>query len=376
MLGRPVSLDVVETWVADGLPSRPGDLIVGLSLEGPPGLVLSVDSLLAVRIASIVAGHPLERVGAPPALEAEIAGGVTAFLVVAARYAGTPWRLSESALPRGPFACLRAAASVGEDVFEVTAALPLAPSQPPVSNGAHPLAALGVDVDALASLGDVPLSLPVVVATTQATDADLAALAPGAAWVPGETWMARRGPDGTWRGASILAAPFAQAGLVAETDASGQWILQTWRRGSQSPTDGGTDEGLSAVRVEVGPVTLTAREWARLTPGAPLPPPFGDMVTLRADGRTVASGRVTTVNGGQAVLLEAMRDGRLGMGLRLLTLVHLLRLLLGQLPEDVEQPVELGPDVGINVAQVGLGPQPPARSFGVGAHVDGGGFEA
>jgi flagellar motor switch/type III secretory pathway protein FliN len=333
MLGRPVSLDVVETWVADEPPSRPRDLSIRLSLEGQPGLVLSVDSPLAIRIASLVAGHPLERVDAPPALEAEVAGGVTAFLVVAARHAGTPWRLSEGDLPRGPFACLRAAASIGEDFFEATAALPLAPSRPPVSDGAHPLAALGVDVDALASFGDVPLSLPVVVAITQATDADLAALAPGAAWVPGETWMARRGPDGTWRGTSMLAAPFAQAGLVAEADASGQWSLQTWRRGSQSPTEDGAGEGSIAVRVEVGPVTLAAREWARLTPGAPLPLPLGDVVTLRAGGRAVASGRVTTVNGDQVVLLEATQ---LGMGLRLLTLGRLLRPLLGQLPEDVE----------------------------------------
>jgi hypothetical protein len=372
MLGRPVSLDVVETWTADELPSRPGDLSIGLSLEDTTRLVLSVDSSLAIRIASLVAGHPLERVDAPPALEAEVAGGATAFLVVAARYAGAPWRLSGGVLLRGPFACLRAAVSVGEDVFEATAAVPLAPSQPPASDGACPLAVLGVDVDALASLGDMPLSLPVVVAITQATDADLAALAPGAAWVPGETWMARRGQDGTWRGTSMLAAPFAQAGLVTEADASGQWSVQTWRRGDQSQTDGGVDDGSSVVRVEVGPITLAAREWARLVPGAPLPLPFGDVVMLRVGGLAVASGRVTTVNGEQVVLLEATREDELGKILFLL----MLRLVFGHPPQDIEQPIELWPDVGIDVAQVGLGSQPTARTFGVGAHVDGSRLDA
>ena len=319
LLGRIVSFEVVATWSADETPSRPGDLSVVLSLGDAPGLALFVESALALRLASLAASNPLERADGVRVLEAEVVGAATAFSVLAARCMGAPWRLAGAELPKGPVACARAAVTIDDDVFELVAAVPSPEATPIQALGAGPLAALGVDVRALASLGDVPLSLPVVVAVTRATDDDLAALGPGAAWVPGETWTARRGSDGAWRGTALLAAPLADAGLVAEVDAGGQWRLGgAWRHGDHAPTESGTDEadGSCAVRVEAGEVTMPACAWADLAPGALLPVLARDAVTLRAGGDAMARGRVMTLNGEQVVLLEAMLHGKQGAPLR------------------------------------------------------------
>ncbi len=308
-LGLPVSIEVVATWAADGPPSRPGDQSVTLSLGGPANLVLSVENVVARRLTSLAAGRPIDLADDVRGLRAETAGGFAAFLAVALRRTGAPWRLAAGELPRGPVACARAAVWVGDDFFETVAAVPLS-SGAPVAHDDHPLAALGADVRALAALGDVPLSLPAVVAVTGATDGDLAALAPGAAWAPGETWTALRGPDGTWRGTALLVAPLAGAGLVAEADA-GQWRLAAGWRGCRAPAGAGAGEAEAslALRVEVGVVTLPARAWARLAPGAPLPLTAGDAVTLRAGGGELCQGRVMTLNGEQVALVEETSGG-------------------------------------------------------------------
>lgn len=308
-LGLPASIEVVATWVADGPPSRPGDLSVTLSLGASADLALSVENAVARRLTSLAAGRPIDRADDVRSLRAETAGGFAAFLAVAMRRTGAPWRLAAGELPSGPVACARAAVWVGEEFFEAVAAVPLS-AEAPGAHDDHPLATLGADVRALAALGDVPLSLPAVVAVTGATDGDLAALEPGAAWAPGETWTALRGPDGAWRGTALLVAPLAGAGLVAEAD-SGQWRLAAGWRGCRAPTDAGAGEAdpSLAVRVEVGTVTLPARAWARLSPGAPLPLPAGDAVTLRAGGDEWVRGRVMTLNGEQVALVEETSGG-------------------------------------------------------------------
>jgi type III secretion system YscQ/HrcQ family protein len=65
------------------------------------------------------------------------------------------------------------------------------------------------------------------------------------------------------------------------------------------------------VRVEVGSITLSAREWTQLQPGDVLScgvPPRGPIV-LRAGGRELARGELVTVDGELGVRISQLSPG-------------------------------------------------------------------
>ena len=67
------------------------------------------------------------------------------------------------------------------------------------------------------------------------------------------------------------------------------------------------------VRVEVGAVTLTAREWAAVRPGDVLETGvgLGEPVVLRVAGKEVARGELVSVDGELGVrILELVAPGR------------------------------------------------------------------
>ncbi len=304
LLGRPLALEVVETWADEQPPHAPAHLGVPLALDGgAAALLLYVENALALRLASLVLGHPLAWPDPARALAPEVAGAASAFLALAARQTGAPFRLGPATAPEGPFACVRAVVLVGEDVFDAMAAVPLDPVPPPPPP---------FDRHALAALGDLPLALPLVAAAGGASDDDLAALAPGAAWAPGDAWALRRGPDGAWHGGAMLAAPRAEAGLEVRGDEGGlrlggKQIACPWEVFSNDEAPPGP--ALRVVRVEVGRVTLPARAWATLAPGAALPPPPPGPVTLRVGGEAVARGRLARVGGEDVVIIDETAPG-------------------------------------------------------------------
>lgn len=298
LLGRPLSIEIVETWADDLLPSNQAHFSVPLALdEGGTGLVLSVENTLAAHLAAIVVGHPLAWPDHTRPLAPEIAGAAAAFLTLAARQTGAPWRLGPGVPPAGPFACVRAVVLLGEDVFDALAAVPLAfePSAPSPFRG-----------HALAALGDLPLSLPLIAATSGVTTDDLAALTPGSAWAPGDALTLRPEPNGFWRGKALLVAPNAEVGLEVVSDESGLRLSQfsVACPYDESAHDDGDEPSLRALRVEVGQVTLGARAWAALHAGARLPPVKPGVVTLRVGGQAIARGRLARVGGEDVVLVD------------------------------------------------------------------------
>ncbi|HEU4535411.1 MAG TPA: hypothetical protein VFS00_14885, partial [Polyangiaceae bacterium] len=297
LLGRPLSIEIVATWADDALPSGQTHVSVPLARgDGSTGLVLSIENALALRLAAIVVGQPIAWPDPARPLAPEIAGAAAAFLTVAARQTGAPWRLGPGDAPAGPFACVRAVVLLGEDVFDALAAAPLAPGPPPPAS---------LTRHALAALGALPLALPVIAATSGASDDDLAALAPGSAWAPGDAWTLRREPGGPWRGRALLAAPTAEVGLDVAADEGGLRL----GRGlvacpCDAPPEGDDAPGLRALRVEVGAIALEARAWAALAPGARLPEVASGAVTLRVGGRAIARGRLARVGGEDVVLVD------------------------------------------------------------------------
>jgi hypothetical protein len=299
LLGRPLGIEVVETWADETPPRAATHLAVPLALdEGAVGLVLYVENALALRLAAIVLGHPLAWADPARPLAPEVAGAAAAFVTLAARQTGAPFRLAQGEPPAGLFACVRAVVLLGDEVFDALASVPLARLAPPPPP---------FDRQALAALGELPLSLPLVAAACGVSDDDLAALAPGAAWAPGEAWTLRPGEGGAWRGRALLVAPRAEVGLEARAGEGGGLTLGG---GVACPWEAAPDEeagegpALRVLRVEVGRVTMAARAWAGLSVGASLPPPLAGLVTLRVGGEAIARGHVARVEGEEVVIID------------------------------------------------------------------------
>jgi type III secretion system YscQ/HrcQ family protein len=162
-----------------------------------------------------------------------------------------------------------------------------------------------LSVDGLRALGDLPLSLEVVVAFTTARAADLASLRRGDAWVPG-AWTfdprSRTGP--VWLVASggerAVAASLVEGGRVVLRGEPGQipWS-PTEDTMTQQPTAEALGDAPVVVRVEVGSAQMPAREWAELRAGdvVKLGRGVGEPVVLRAGGVEVARGELVQIDG-------------------------------------------------------------------------------
>jgi flagellar motor switch/type III secretory pathway protein FliN len=161
----------------------------------------------------------------------------------------------------------------------------------------------------LSSLGALPISVPVVAGWSLAERALLADFVPGNAWFPGAGWWL----NAELVGSVALAAPGQESGCLGTLSRDGKIVL----RGESVPLlpDAGelmsdpakpeaslTDAVLESpvvVRVEVGAVTLSAREWAELGPGDVIETGrrIAEPVVLRVAGREVARGELVNLEG-------------------------------------------------------------------------------
>jgi len=320
-----------------------GNGLVGL--EGGVGVVLApadddalttaalleVEPALALAVVARILRRPppgAVNLSAPPS-EA-IAGAVAAVIVAAARRAHkerAPLRavsagaasLLEADFVRAGSGALAVALTVlvGDEAYVARL----------VFRRSDALSALPPEWTArsLSSLGELPLSLPIVACATPARGADVAALRAGDAWLPG-TWpleVARDADGGgangatatgaTLRGPVILAAPDAVTGVRArlvdggrlvlsgEVDAVGLALAEADM--TESEGDGALVDAVGdvpvVVRVEIGEARMAAREWAALGRGdvITLGRRVGELVLLRVGGVPIARGELVSVDG-------------------------------------------------------------------------------
>jgi type III secretion system YscQ/HrcQ family protein len=177
---------------------------------------------------------------------------------------------------------------------------------------------------ALDALGEIEIAVPIVVALSCADRSELAALEPGDAWLPGAGWWI---DAGVGRGA--LAAPAAERGVAVDLADGGRIVLRGETvslavDGEQEMAD--SDQGQEAlneavleapvvVRIELGSVSMTAREWARLRSGDVIETGrrVAEPVILRIAGREVARGELVNVEGELGVRIRQIADrGRSG----------------------------------------------------------------
>lgn len=258
-----------------------------------------------------------------------LAGAVAALLHAALRraHAGAPLRVvaaGPAAMLARDFAALHGATVtawltvvVAGDAFDARVSLPDAMLGDP--------APLELGHAALAALGEMPIALPVVVATCLADRTTLAALRPGDAFVIPGCALAVSGVQ--LSGQVALVPSTAERGLAAHLGDDGRLVLGSapleshpWDRPlgeamtGENPTLQVVEEAPVVVRVELGAVEMSARAWASLAPGdvVTLGRKLGDPAILRVAGVEVARGELVQVDGeyGVRILGRGAGEGR------------------------------------------------------------------
>ncbi len=332
-LGTGSPVKIVARRIRANQPSRPvyGDGAVCLFANPPRTLLalVEVEPELAHHVASTLLSRPplwVDRAQpTPPALHPAIG----AFLLSCLRKAAPASELHLVAVgpaARPPFLATGTTSAVLDVTVEVAGSrfgasvwwhvTPSPSAEPPFFR------------PELRSMGEVPLSLQVVAATASATRGDLSTLEPGDAWLAGDGWTVRR-RDGGLTGDVTLMAPGGSRGWCGQLRQDGGIVLRgrTMQEsdgqdvsgtpasvpGSELPVDVLADVPV-VVRVEVGSVTLSAREWASLQPGDVVLTGrrIAERVSLRVGGIEVARGELVDVEGELGVRIHellASKDG-------------------------------------------------------------------
>lgn len=281
----------------DALPS--GGDAVALELSDGSLLLVSLEPALISALLGRVLGRSvgLTAPGAP--LDATLAGALAATLIEIARRSGAPepLRCATGAIPSGATA-VRITGTVVFDGRPYAArcwALPSQGPEPPLG---------------LAELGALPVALRLVAGLSLADPGELATLSPGDAWLPGAgLWL-----DGAAAGRAALAAPRSERGIAVSLAPGGEVVvgdgvveLPLDVEGAMSSAKDDMGGALAeavldapvVVRIEVGAVSMSAREWAALRPGDVIESGrrINDPVVLRVAGREVARGELVEIEG-------------------------------------------------------------------------------
>lgn len=283
-------------------------------------------ALASVLLARILE-RPLKVVDGDAPLTPPLRGALTALTVEVARRArGTSELVALCDMPHGPGLGLRATVLLDERPYAVSVWAGLGPGSARVADR----------TEALDDLGETPITMPLVAAESTATGRELAELAKGDIWMPSAGWFS----DGSGRLAdarstlrrAVLAAPSSERGVAIGYSDDGKVVLvgtaitlarDTTDRiapGDESKMGGRNDdlnqavmEAPVVVRVEVGSLTLTAREWAAVRPGDVVETglALAEPVVLRIAGREVARGELVSIDGELGVKIrEIVAPGR------------------------------------------------------------------
>jgi len=279
-------------------PRRQAEVAIG---RGASRAVVGAEPALVIALLERVLARPLGLARPDAELEPAVRGAYAALAVEVARRVGDePVELIGD--PPVDAATLRVDATLEVDgrAYAAYALLTLAelPTRP-----RPPLE--------LSALGGLELGIPLVVARSLARPEELRRLAPGSAFIPGENaWVDVRGV-----GKAALVAPTGERGVWVELPADGRLVLtdglaelasDAADSGDGMEADdvnetlaGAALEAPVVVRVELGAVSMTASDWARLRPGDVIETGrrVAEPVLLRIAGRVVARGELCDVDG-------------------------------------------------------------------------------
>ncbi|HEY3493365.1 MAG TPA: FliM/FliN family flagellar motor switch protein [Polyangiaceae bacterium] len=298
LVGADVAVDF-EAFVNAGPPAR----LAETTLEANGTRVtIGADAALVFDLLERVLGRPFALKRAEALHEPELAGAYAALALETARGAANEPLALASRRVEGPGAFgVRAAVRVEGRPY---AAYALVGCDPTLSDRRERIG--------LEALGGLTLSVPLVVGLSLIARSELGKLRVGAAFVPGEGLFIDRSGEGF----GALAAAASEDGVrVALRSASGIVLGdETLALGPDLESSGDamneandvnetlTDAVLEApvvVRIELGSVSMTAGDWARLRPGDVIETGrrIAEPAVLRIGGRVVARGELVDVDG-------------------------------------------------------------------------------
>lgn len=224
----------------------------------------------------------------------------------------------ETARRGGVVTSVLGAPPVGEEALVVDVTLLL--DGRPFSLHAYVVgAAFAAHEATLAQLGEVSLRLPLVVAALTLGRGELASLELGGALLLGEGAAI----DAAGEGRGVLVAPHSERGIGVLLQSDGRLVLgepqqvrlsvetdKATSNDGETLTDALLDTPL-LVRVELGAVSMSAREWARLGPGDVIETAqrIAEPVVLRIAGREVGRGELVNVDGQVGVRIQKLYEG-------------------------------------------------------------------
>lgn len=288
-----------------------GGVAVVLARADSPSLrsvIVEVEPALASALVSRALRRTAPRVIDPNKAATEpIAGAVAAILVAAARRASAPLKVIAAGSSQAILAAHAGARSVAASftvmveydafVAQLIVSAEAAAASPP----------LAWDTEALRSLGELRLGLPIVAACSRSTAAEIAALRVGDVWLSPSTL--RKTSEG-WTGEVLLVAAAAERGLRGDLAAGGRVVLRegdgrlgwTADEGDMVDKDAlleSVGEVPVIVRVEIGVAELSARAWSAVGAGdvIALGRRVGEPVVLRVSGVEVARGELVEIEG-------------------------------------------------------------------------------
>jgi flagellar motor switch/type III secretory pathway protein FliN len=306
LLGTETQIVVRRISAAEGRPTSLGTTLAFELSDGSTRLDLSFEPELATLVLSRLLGKAPLLSSPSAALDPALRGALAAVVIEACRRtrAELVLRVAEPrSLPPGPeqqaqAALVEATLLVDGQPFPVRAWAQIgsAPTQ-------------GLKPPNLAALGELSISVPLVVGAALALRSELAALARGDAWLAGSGFWIDR--SGAGRGA--LLGGRGELGVAVDLASDGRIVVRDDRVAlsfdpERMMADSDTTTGQLAevvldqpvvVRVELGAVTLTAREWSALRAGDVIETGrrVAEPALLRIAGRAVARGELVNVEG-------------------------------------------------------------------------------
>jgi flagellar motor switch/type III secretory pathway protein FliN len=278
--------------------------------------VIGVEASLATALLSTLLRRPIPLVAPDATLDPTLSGALTALVIEAARASGASVPLRPAAAEVvGETAAVHLGVTLAGRPYAAVLFVPVLASVAP-----------RVYADALlARLCDVSLALPLVVGECLATPRGLATLGLGAALCPGAgMWIDRNGA-----GRGCLASGTSERGVPVALETDGRIVLRqastvalSTAEAASMPSDDPFDPPTLAdavldaplvVRIELGSVSMKAREWADLRPGDVIASGqrVAEPVLLRAAGRALAEGELVNLEGELGVrIVRLLADER------------------------------------------------------------------
>jgi flagellar motor switch/type III secretory pathway protein FliN len=315
-LGEPVHVEQLDLTAMPDRRQGSAEYLRFRVAAGRAEISWCPDARLVARLVSFALNREVSLVNPLSPVEPEILGAVAAIVAKIVEDSGLDLDVQFAddclEIPDARRVRLNATLHIGSAAYPLVFGIALQLLAP---------AELPADRIRLAALGALPLELSLVVGKSTVARDELCRLAPGTAFLTGAgLWV-----NDALVGHAVMIAPGAERGLRVQLQPGGKIVLGdspvTLNHDDPNPTrvlDGETSDLTDTLfdapvvlRVELGTVSLSAREWAGLRTGDVIETrqSLGAEVTLRVAGQALAKGELLNIEGELGVRITKLLVG-------------------------------------------------------------------